>query len=106
MDPANSDGKQQTDQNQCPMWRNVVGASDTAKTELENELTDHWLSDDARVSCDLDQDEVHKTDLAEGLSRQQARQAEGECLRWAWNHAPTIPGRSGGGEPASSPGSG
>jgi hypothetical protein len=82
MDPANSDGKQQTDQNQCPMFRDVVGASDTSETEQENELTDHSLSD-ARASCDLDQDEVPKTDLAEGLSRQQARQAEGECLRWA-----------------------
>jgi hypothetical protein len=44
--------------------------------------------------------------LAEGLRRQQARQAEEECLTWAWNHAPTRPGRSGGGEAGRWAGSG
>ena len=44
--------------------------------------------------------------LAEGLRRQHARHAEEECLTWAWNHAPTRPGRSGGGEAGRWAGSG
>jgi hypothetical protein len=44
--------------------------------------------------------------LAEGLRLQHARHAEEECLTWAWNHAPTRPGRSGGGEAGRWTGSG